>query len=185
MNSLYGINRQISFSDAFEDANTFLDEWKESGLYKSGLVADSSILTLYYLLYGRYGNSTISSSDTNRFKYQLWGITFQYAPTWEKKLDIQSKLRSLTEDELATGSKAIYNRAENAQTSPDTDTLEELPYINEQNTTGYKKSKMDRYAQLYSLLEDDVTDAFLKKFQKLFKIVAMPEDPLLYFEEDK
>ena len=93
MNSLYGINRQISFSDAFEDANAFLDEWKESGLYKSGLVADSSILTLYYLLYGRYGNSKISSSDINIFKYQLWGITFKYAPTWEKNLDIQSKLR--------------------------------------------------------------------------------------------
>ena len=184
MRSLYGTNRQISFSDAFEDANTFLGEWKESGLYKLGLILDSSILTLYYLLYGRYGNSTIASSDTNRFKYRLWSIIFQYGPTWEKKLDIQSKLRNLTEAELETGSKAIYNRAENAQTDPSTNALSELPYINEQNTTGYKKSKMDRYAQLYGLLEDDVTDSFLKRFEKLFKIVAMPEDPLLYIEED-
>ena len=183
LNSLYGTNRQQSFADTWENATSFLTEWKACGVYKAGLLDDSSILTLYYLLYGRYGNSIIASSDTNRFKYALWGIIFQFGPTWEKKLDIQAKLRALTEDELAAGSKAIYNRAENPQTAPDTNSLDELIFINEQNTTNYKKSKMDKYQQLYELLKDDVTETFLSRFQKLFKTVVMPEEPLLYVEE--
>jgi len=180
MNSLYGNNRQITFSDAFESADNFLNEWKASGLYTANLIADNSIKTLFYLIYSAYGNSVISSSDTNRFKYQVWSLIFQYGPTWEKRLDLQSKLRNLTEAELEVGSKAIYNRADNAQTTPDTNTLVELPYINEQSTSGYKKSKLDKYKDLYEILDDDITAGFLKRFSKLFKIVVMPEEPLWY-----
>lgn len=109
---------------------------------------DDDVTLLYYLLYARYGNNPIANRDVNQFKYKAFSIIFQYGPTWEKRLDIQKKLRELTAEELATGSKAIYNTALNPSTAPSTQATDELNYINQQNTTNYKKSKMDAYAQL-------------------------------------
>ena len=42
---------------------------------------------------------------------------------------------NLSEEDIRLGSKAIYNQALNPQTEPSTKSLEELTYINQQNTT--------------------------------------------------
>lgn len=117
----------------------------------------------------------------------MFSIIFQYGPAWEKRLDIQAKLRELNENnpEFRKGSKAIYNQAMNPATEPTTAQLDELTYINQQNTTNYNKSLMDAYAQLWGLLDTDVTEDFLKKFQKLFKQFVMPEHTYIYVTEDE
>ncbi|MBO7716251.1 MAG: hypothetical protein J6S85_21985 [Methanobrevibacter sp.] len=185
MRSLYGSFRTRKFCEIYPDANTFLNEWKGSGVYASGLVTDANIKTLYYLLYAKYGNSNIASSDENQFKYKVWGIIFQSGPSWEKRLSIQSTLRGLTESDLLLGAKAIYNHAYNPSTTPSTGSDTELDYINEQNTTNYKKSKLEAYQILWELIKFDVTEEFLDRFKKLFLVIVMPEEPLLYVEEDE
>ena len=176
--SLYGNYRQVKFTDVWDTASDFVTEYKDNGIQTT--ISDQTATTLYYLLYSRFGNSTIASSDTNRFKYDVWATIFSYGPTWEKRLEIQEKLRDLTDDELFTGATQIYNHAYNPGTAPSTSTLDELPAINEQNTNKYKKAKMDGYAMLMSLLETDVTEVFLDKFKKLFLKVVQPEIPLWY-----
>jgi hypothetical protein len=84
---------------------------------------------------------------------------------------------------LLAGSKAIYNTALNPSVSPSTSSLEELTYINSQNTTNYKRSKLEAYAQLLDLLEVDVTEEFLNKFKKCFKVFVAPEEPTLFVTE--
>ena len=42
---------------------------------------------------------------------------------------------------------------------------------------------MDAYAQLWDLLDTDVSEEFLKKFQKLFKQFVMPEHTYIYISE--
>ena len=93
-------------------------------------------------------------------------------------------MRNLTDTELTTGTKAIYNRAENPGTTPTTGSLSELTYINEQNTSNTKKSKLEAYAELYALIDMDVTQAFIDKFKKLFLNIVQPELPLLYEEDE-
>ena len=104
--------------------------------------------TLYYLLYARYGNSHIANRDINQFKYKVFSIIYQYAPSWSKIIEIQEKLRGLTEEDILKGSEAIYNSAMNPSTAPATDVRTPLGYINSQNSTLYNKSKMDAYTQL-------------------------------------
>lgn len=176
--SLYGNYRQVKFTDVYPDVATFLAEYNNNGIKTT--ISQDSATTLYYLIYSRYGNSVIASSDTNRFKYDLFGTIFSYGPTWEKRLDIQEKLRNLTDDELFAGSTQIHNHAYNPGTAPSTGTLDELPAINEQNTSKYKKDKMSGYAILVSLLDTDVTESFISKFKKLFITVVQPELPLWY-----
>lgn len=155
-----------TFQEVWESAKAFTDEYTTNGIPTTITVQNCT--TLYYLLYAKYGNEYVRSSDQNRFKYCIWSTIFKYGPTWEKRLEIQDKLRNLTEDELVLGSKVIQNMATNPGTAPSTDTLEELPAINSQNVNKYKKSKLDAYSMLMGLLETDVTEQFLGEFKKFF-----------------
>lgn len=176
-NTYYDIHRTRKFTDIYESAEDFIAEFNE-GPFE---VDNVNLELVFYLLYAKYGNSHISYSDENQFKFALFSKVFQYGPTWAKRLEIQKSLRELkadfTEDGIFAGGKAIYNHSFNPSTAP---TLEELPTINDQNTTNYKKSKMEGYAHLLSLLETDVTEEFINKFKSLFIVVAAGPAPLLY-----
>lgn len=177
---LYRNYRTRKFTDIYGDVDSFIEDYNTNGL--PTLVSQDNMRTLYYLLYARYGNSHIASSDETRFKYNLFSIVFSKGPTWEKKLEIQSKVRDLTDADILQGSKAIYNQALNPGTAPSTDSLEELTYINQQNTTQYKRNKVEAYSLLLELLKNDVTTIFIDSFQVLFN--PFGSELPLYYEED-
>ena len=170
------------FCEIWDNDADFCYDYQHVGIPKTIKVETAQ--TLYYLLYARYGNNPIANYDIEQFKYKVFSIIFSYGPTWEKKLDIQKKLREISDDDLLKGSRAIYNTALNPSVSPSTATLEELDYINQQNTTNYKKSKMDAYAQLWELLDIDVTTEFINKFKICFKLVVRPEKTWIYVSEE-
>lgn len=180
--SLYGNFRNPKFNEIYQDYSTFYEDFKtfeENGLNPQFL--NPNILqTIFMLLSASYGQSTIANASVDQFKLKLFSIIFQYGPTWEKRLDVQTKLRNLKEEDLRTGSKVIYNHAFNPGTEPNTNTLEEIPGINEQNTNNYVKNKLEGYSGLVSLLKTDVTEEFIKQFKKLFLVIVEKELPLWY-----
>ena len=176
--SLYGNFRTRTFTDIFTSVDEFKENYTSCGI--PATINDTNLTTLFYLLYARYGNSNIASSDETQFKYKLFSTIFMYGPSWQKRLDLQTKLIGLTDDEIVKGSTAIYNSALNPSSAPSTQTLEELNYINSQNTTKYKKSKLEGYAALYALIETDITEEFIGRFKKLFITIVEPELPLWY-----
>lgn len=139
---------------------------------------------IYYLLLSNYANSVIASDDENRFKYKVFSTIFQYGPTWAKELETQKAIRELSLDELQEGTRNIVNAAANPSTTPSTQDTEELPYVNNQNVSKTKRSKVDGYALLLSLLKDDVTESFMKRFKPLFLNIVEPERPLWYATYD-
>lgn len=169
-----------TFSQVWDNAESFTNEYKASPFYNSmlGTLIDANITLTFYLLYNKYGNTPIANMDENQFKFKLFGKMAQYGPAWEQRLKIQEKLRSLgVQDgsEIYKGSKAIYNRAYNPETEPKTDDLTEINYINEQNTTNYKKSILEGLALLADSLRTDVTEDYINKFRKLFNPFASPQ----------
>lgn len=180
--NLYGNFVNRTFADIFPSAEVFNKEYTESALY-TDINKITNIDTLYYLLYARYGNSVIASFDENQFKYKVFSTIFMYGPSWEKRLDVQSKIRNLSEEEIIRGSKRINNVSYNPSTEPTTNTLEELTTINQQFTDGWKKSKLDGYNNLLALIDKDVTEEFIGKFKKLFIVVVQPNLPLWYETE--
>ena len=172
----------------------FVDIWDDVADFKSDL-ADSpfagcistsnpdNVSIVFYLLYARYGNNPIANQDITQWKFKIFSVIYQYGPTWEKRLDLQKKIRELTDSDLLTGSKAIHNHAFNPSTTPSTSSLTELTYINDQQTSSFKKNKLDAYTQQWDMLETDVTEDFLVKFKKCFKNFVSPEQPLLYVSE--
>ena len=137
-------------------------------------------------LYGEYRTNSFVDIYPNAEAFAADyadGIGMAFQINWEKRLDIQDKLRAIPELDLLSASKIIYNHAYNPGTEPTTATLEELEAINEQNTTNYKRSKLDAYGTLIDLLETDVTSSFLDKFKRLFIVVVEPQKSL-YYEND-
>lgn len=179
----YGTFRQQKFVDTYPTVTEFINDYNNVGLPTT--ITNESASVLYYLLYAYYGNSIIASSDLNRFRYNLFSIIWQYGPTWEKRLEIQKKLRELTDDEIFTGSKQIANHALNPSTAPSTTSLEELTYVDAQNTMSWKRSKLEGYNQLMTLLDNDVSADFLRQFRKLFLTIVEPEAPLYFVTEEE
>lgn len=175
------------FTQIWEDKDAFLADYADVGIPTT--ISSTNATTLYYLLYAKYGNNPIANLDEEQFKYKVFAIIFQYGPAWEKRLAIQTALRGLSESDLLAGSKAIYNTALNPSDAPSTGTTDELSYINSQNTTNYKKSKMDAYSQLWDLLSTDVTGEFIERFRICFKQFVKPEKTWIYVtdteEEDE
>lgn len=171
------------FTDIYSDVSNFLIDYHDNGIPAS--ITDDSASTLFYLLYAKYGNNPIANGDEYQFKLKVFSIIFTSGPTWERRLDIQEKLRTLSDSDLLLGAKAIYNNAVNPGDAPGTQTLDELTYINAQNTTNYKKSKMEAYAQLLDLLDADVTTEFINKFKVCFKTFVSNERPLIYVEDEE
>ena len=129
-----------------------------------------------------YGFKSISPGYKVKFFATLW----QYGPKWSLDVQIQAKLRGLGLDsnsEIYKGSKAIYNHAEHPETAPSTDSLEELEYINSQQTTNYKKSTLEGLASLVDLLRNDVTENFINQFKKLFSKFVNDDKIVLVYEE--
>lgn len=103
-NSLYGNFRNRKFTDIWDNAGDFVDDYEDSGVYATNnKISHDSATTLFYLLYGEYGNSIIASSDENQFKYQVFSTIYEYGPSWEKRIDVQNAIRNLTEAQLLTG----------------------------------------------------------------------------------
>lgn len=179
-NSLYGNYRTNKFTDIFEDFDTFKQEYTASA-FKDAL-ANDDLEILYYLLYARFGNSHIANSDENQFKYKLYATIWQFGPVWAKKVEVQKEIRSLTLAELQEGSRQVSDHAYNPSTEI-TSTSGEIETINEQDRVKYKKSKADAYAMVMEIMEQDVTEEFIKKFTPLFIVIAEPQEPLLYRED--
>lgn len=183
-----------TFADIWETAEEFLEDWKNSGIYKqtvktvgdveTPIVTDKNIILTFFLLYSKYGNSPIANYDENQFAYKVWSIIFQYGPSWEKRLDIQDKLRGLSEADIIAGTKMIYNHAFNPSTTPSTDTLEELQAINDQNTSKVRKGYVEAYAQLWEMIATDVTNEYVNRFQKLFNPFVKPDTEYIYVTEE-
>lgn len=167
-----------TFTDIWSSYTGFKNEFTSSPF--KNVITDDSVQLTFYLLYARYGNNPIANLDVNQWKFKIFSVMFQYGPTWEKRLDVQKKLRELSDDDLLKGSDAIYNHAFNPSAAPSTQTLTELPYINDQNTSKFRRSKLDAYNLLIELLDTDVTEEYLDKFKHCFKQFVRNERPLLF-----
>lgn len=176
-----------TFAEIWPSLAEFLSDYNENIAF---FEADTTPLdsdyinTFFFLMYAKYGNSPIANNDVNQFKFKLFSYIFAYGPMWQKKQKIQEAVRGLSEDELLIGSKQIYNHAFNPSATPSTETLEELTYINDQNTANHKKSKMEAYSILWELLHANATEEFLRQFKKLFSVAVGVENPLFYIQDE-
>ena len=168
----------LKFDEIWESATAFVEAYHNQSLPQE--LGDDSITTLYYLLYGRYGSDSIIGTNVRQWEYRFWGMVFQYGPAWEKRLQVQKRVRELSEDDLRDGDLNLNNLAYNPGTAPATTSTEVLQGIAQQNAGIKKRSILGGYSMLESLLATDVSEEFLAHFKDLFKPVLYSGIPYLY-----
>lgn len=173
----------LSLSGVWEDSDAFIKDIKASPFPLDETITDEYLTLIFYLIFGRFGDAPIINGNVNFWKYKVFSLVWQYSPEWIKKLDIQKSLRNLTLDELLKGSDAIYNHAYNPSTEPGTHTTDELDYINEQNVTKYRKAKVDAYLMQWQVLNSSITQNYLNRFAKLFKIFVSPDNDAVFVSD--
>lgn len=106
-------------TEVWSEASDFLTDYQNAGIPTT--ISNQNATTLYYLLYAKYGNTPIANYDENQWKYKMFSIIFQYGPTWEKRLDIQTTLRGLQiSDLLDNGSYRAISSQSGSETSSKT-----------------------------------------------------------------
>ena len=106
-------------TEVWSDASGFLTDYQNVGIPTT--ISNQNATTLYYLLYARYGNTPIANYDENQWKYKMISVIFQYGPTWEKRLDIQTTLRGLQiADLIDNGSYRALSSQSGSETSSKT-----------------------------------------------------------------
>lgn len=168
------------FSDVFPTSDDFVNGYTSSDLYNDEDARD--IKKAYTLLLARYGNTPIANKSIEQFKLKLYSVLFQHLANYIEKLNLQKLVRKLTVDDFLQGSKAVYNHAFNPGDAPSTSGVEELPYINEQNATNYKRSMSEAIGIKADLINENITEQFLRFFKYLFKTVVVPDVNVLYAE---
>ena len=136
--SLYGRYRNPKFTDVYDNVEDFLADYKDVGIPTS--ISDESATTLFFLLYGKYGNSTIAASDLTRFKYRLFSIIWQHGPTWEKKIDIQKTVRAWAENEITISETLSSQSSHNIDTTGSTTDTAQGTTSNTSKVTGKNDS---------------------------------------------
>ena len=181
---LYGYQRTRTFSEIYPTADDFKAAYESNPFATATNIGDSEIIKIYYLLYANYGNSSICSSDEYRFELKLFSTIYQYGPIYVQKKIIQEKIIDTPYDGFKTGGKVIYNTALNPNVAPTTDSLTELPYINNQNTNNYVKSDAESMQIKWDLMNDNLESEFIAKFKPLFLKIVNPTVPLWYISEN-
>lgn len=181
---LYGNQRTRTFAEIYPTVDDFKAAYDSNPFASATNIGADDITKIYYLLYANYGNSSICSSDEYRFEIKLFSIIYQYGPTYIQKTLIQKAIREKALDDFKTGGKVIYNTALNPNVAPTTNTLTELPYINNQNTNNYVKSDAESMQIKWELMNDSLESEFLAKFKSLFLKIVNPTVPLWYSTED-
>lgn len=182
MTSKFQMFDNPKFLDYYPDLATFKEDYENLGIPKV-FQDQSTIQVLYWLLCTRYGVSTVLGYNFQMFRPILFTRIWQYGGTWQKRVKIQQKLRGLSLQEgsqIYKGGKAIYNSAFNDSSAPSTQSMQQIAYINSQNTTNFKKSTLEGLALLNTMLETDVTQQFLDKFSNLFKKIIYSGNTQLY-----
>lgn len=179
----FGNFQTETFSNSFGDSDTFVAKFRTNPMSSlaGDSLADSDLAVIFYLLYSKYGNSHYSTMDQYQAEYQVFSKVIAYGPRFIREYKVQKDLLTMSEEDLLSGSKTIYNHAYNPGTDP---TVEELDQVDDQNTTKIKRSRLDAYEYLLSLLDDSVVDRFLKRFKDLFLTFVKPTGPIWFKEEE-
>lgn len=193
--SLYGNYRTRTFAEIFNEydkeyfggSDEYFDSLWQKSKFVTILIKEGNAIPVYpdgkgvfWLLYARYGNSHIASSDENRFLAQLHSIMYEYGPTWERKRKLQQELLRLSLQNAREGNRLISNRAENPSSQPSTVDTDELNFVNSQNVNKNMRSPLEAATLLSAVLDDSITKEFVDKFKPLFLTIVEPEVPLWY-----
>lgn len=169
-----------TFAQIYPELEYFEADFEELEGFFLDNVDFADLGAIYMLLYSKYGNNPISNLDENQFKVKLFSIIATHGPVWIKRINLQKEIRNITLEDATKGSIAIHNHATNDSTLPNDGAVTELNFVDNQNVSKYKRSKIEAANILWESIKGDVTEDFIRKFRYLFKSIVRAEHTEIY-----
>ena len=159
----------------------------EYGVDVETFIPENFLKRMFTLLLRRYANSPLETKSYSQWNYRFIGVILDYGQEWVKDSQIQEYLKTLDLDneEIVRGGKQLYNRAEHDATSPEHSLDTELPYINSQTSSYYKRSKVEGIVNLSALINSNYNNEFIDKFKRLFSYINDSDDPTIFVTEEE
>ena len=141
--------------------------------YAKDCLSDENAEVLSNLLFAKYANSRISNSSVEQFKLKMWSVVFRYGPSWEAKLKIQDQVRSINDEDLEKGDTIISSSYDpNGQFGCSENEIYG-DNLRSQSASVSKLSKLKALSQKWTMIESDVTTAFINAFKECFTTVVI------------
>lgn len=167
--------------NVWSDVESFKNDFNNS--YAKSCISEESAEITYNLVFARFADTPISGNQES-FKAKMFSVIFRFGPSWEKRLDIQKKIRGLSDEDIMRGSRTVSNSALNPSNEPSISEAENgLAEINSQVATHMKRGKLEGYAALLALIDKDVTSEYIGKFAECFIKFFIPDNDALYVDE--
>lgn len=166
----------------FADLSTF---YTQTGLPNRFLdYQDYNLETAYFMLMSEFASAHIKSTSVDLFKLRFAKLLFEYVPVWQREMYFQSKLLTMSDEELIKGSRTVHNHANHPGSVPSTASLEELTYIDNQTTSNYVKNVPEAIREHIYSINYNPTEEFINKFRGLFSDV-MYSSTTHYYESEE
>ena len=166
--------------EIYPTAEDFITDYQTIGLTNIPFQDQNFLKTIYYLLMGEYADSATTNSSLDMFRYRFMTRIMSYGPQFERELAIQAELLGMDDESLQMSSETIYNQATNPSKKPPVDSRKALDYIDSQSATLHKRSKLDAWSYLFSMLDGDITAKFIARFDDLFRPVLWGNEAVGY-----
>lgn len=113
--SWYGAYRTRTFKDIFTSSDDFKECLNESPLALN--ISDTELAKIHYMLYAKYGNSHIASSDENQFKAKLQLNMYSYYPVYKRKKEAIEALLEKNEAEFRAGQEFLTDNSGSSEST--------------------------------------------------------------------
>lgn len=172
-----------TFYEKYPNSEEFLKMWNVSP-FKINTITNEEIIEIYNHLLTEYMVSHFNFIEPLQIDLQVAHLIHNYYPNVKKRLDLQSQMLALTDEELAQGGLLIQSDMVNPDTDEITPLGDDLPYTSKKSIQTRKHSKLDRIARQYGLIIDGIYDTFILKFKDLFITLIVGTDNLLSMDNE-
>lgn len=167
-------NNTIQFKYIFPNENT----WKNWVNQINSYDYQKTDAFFYTLLFEQYANTEILYDTIEAFKRHFASTYRNVRNRYINRQKIVQLINSITPDEL-TEQETMINIASFNNSSILDDPLNKInPYVDAQNATKTKTSKLSRYVEYLNALPDNFVFEFILEFQHHFKTVHTPTEYL-------
>lgn len=189
--SLYNNNSATKkFSDVFEDLDSFKSEFRSSPLNEPNLT-DDTLGLVYAGILAKFGDHYYKATNMYRNKLKTFLILKGEGLIFQKRLELQNKILSMSDAELKDDGIIVNNYAENPSENSvgiyETGEYQGesfMKFVNNQSAQKSKKGKLTAYRdQSYSL--KNVLEPFIEKFKVLFENIYWSSYLPTYEREDE
>lgn len=181
------VNSTSTPEDLWQTTDMFYNDFMASpfsGDVDNNLYNRADLDKVFWHLMSKYDESHYSYKSDDKCKLKTFHVIHQYLPTYLKRIELQERIRNMTDQDLFDSGKQVVKSANTPDVEEDMNSLSTPQYTDNIQVQNRQSAKLLAIQQQYGSILDNVWDEFIDKFAFLFKkFMFIPYDYIYINEE--